>query len=137
MPNRGQWRRRWWWRRRRLNYGDRRGRWRRRRRRRRRRCDAKSIQHTDGEHIDVAFVADGIIDPISLRLGTHAPRWGQCVLKTKTVLVVPAMLAALGIRDDDRAVAYEVVFDIQVVVPNAAECPELLRERQHDDGVEI
>src|SRR5579863_339402 len=126
MPYRGQRRRRRWWRRRRLNRGDRRWRrrwrWRRRRRRRRRRCDAKSIQHSDREHIDVAFVADGIVNPISLRLCAHTPRWGQCVLKTKSVLVVPTMLAALRIRDDDRAVSYEGVFGICVVVPNAAEC---------------
>src|SRR5580698_2964487 len=82
--------RRWWRRRRRCFLNDR---W--------RRFLAESIQHADRKQINVALIADGIVDSIALRFCAHVEGSSDRILKTNAVLIVGRMFATLWVRYND------------------------------------
>src|SRR5580658_683643 len=94
-------RRRWWWWRRRWRGHRSGGNGHGRHYRRGRRRAAKFIHESHRKKIDVAFVADGIVDSVALRLDAYTDGSSDIVLGTGSEFVVSGTFLGRGIDHDD------------------------------------
>jgi len=82
-------------------------------------------------------VADCIVDPVALGLGTQVERFGQSVLQSQADFVVCIVLARIGIRHLNGSGAAEGIPGLRIVQPGAAKGRKLFCQRNYAHQIKI
>jgi hypothetical protein len=98
---------------------------------------AEAIHQADRGHVDVALVADGVVDAVALELGAQRERRREGVLQTQAGLPVRGALARVRVVDHDHARAAEPVLGLRIGDARPAEDREVAGDRQRAHQVEV
>ena len=98
---------------------------------------AEAIEQAQGSEIDVARVADGVVDPVTLALQSSTQRLGEIVLQAEPVLDVGIAFATLRFQHVGGAGADEAHIGLGVVGADARETREAFGEGQEADRVQV